>query len=62
MNYLKISQFIYLLFALFFAYQAFAQYRNGEDFWLSVVIALVAFGMFLFRRNMFRKHQNRNNK
>lgn len=56
MTYLKISQIIYLFFAAFFTYHAFSQYRAGEDFWWSIIIAAVALGMFFFRRRMLNKY------
>lgn len=59
MSYLKISQYIYLCFAVYFAYYAFKQYQANENFWLSVIIALVALGMFFFRRKWYNKHQNK---
>ena len=58
MTYLKIVQYMYLVFAGFFIYDAFTKRLNDEDYWLSVIIALVAIGMFFFRRHFYNKHQN----
>lgn len=58
MTYLKISQILYLFFAVFFLYHAYTQFQAGENYWLSIIISLVAVGMFFFRRRMFNKHNN----
>ncbi|BCY27499.1 hypothetical protein KK2020170_03670 [Flavobacterium okayamense] len=58
MTYLKIVQYMYLVFAGFFIYDAYTKALNGENYWLSVIIALVAIGMFFFRRHFYNKHQN----
>jgi purine-cytosine permease-like protein len=60
MTYLKIVQYVYLVFALFFFYDAYSKAMNGENYWLSVIIAVVAIGMFFFRRHFYNKHQNPN--
>ena len=49
---------MYLVFAGFFIYDAYTKALNDEDYWLSVIIALVAIGMFFFRRHFYNKHQN----
>lgn len=61
MTYLKIVQYIYLIFAGFFIFDAYTRYVEGRDFWLSVIIALVAIGMFFFRRHFYNKHQKPKN-
>lgn len=58
MTYLKIIQYIYLFFGLFFIYDAYAKYANDENPFLSIAIAVVAIGMFFFRKHMYNK-QNR---
>ena len=59
MTYLKIVQYMYLVFAAFFIYDAYAKALAGENYWLSVIIALVAIGMFFFRRHFHNKYQNK---
>ncbi len=59
MTYLKYIQYFYLAFALFFAYDAFTKYNNNQDYILSIAIAIVAFGMFWFRRHFYKKHNNK---
>lgn len=59
MTYLKIIQYVYLVFAAFFLYDAFDKYQNGKKYWLSIIIAVVAIGMFFFRRHFQNKYQNR---
>ncbi|MFD2891956.1 hypothetical protein ACFS5J_08035 [Flavobacterium chuncheonense] len=60
MTYMKIIQYVYIVFALFFFYDAYSKKQHGENPWLSVIIAIVALGMFFFRRHFYNKHQNRN--
>lgn len=59
MAYLKIIQYVYLAFSVFFIYNAFVQYKAGESYWLSIFIALMALGMFFFRRHYYNKNQKR---
>ncbi|HEX8270767.1 MAG TPA: hypothetical protein VF581_12815 [Flavobacterium sp.] len=59
MNYLKLTQYIYLAFAGFFIYNGISQYNNGESSWLSFLIAAVAIAMFFFRRSFARKFEAR---
>lgn len=62
MAYLKFIQYIYLIFACFFLYDAFRKYQEGKelnDILLSIVIALVAVGMFFFRRHFHNKYQKK---
>lgn len=62
MTYLKFIQYMYLLFAGFFVYDAFKKYDEGRplnDILLSLIIALVAVGMFFFRRHFQNKYQNK---
>lgn len=62
MTYLKFIQYICLIFAGFFFYDAFKKYSEGRPFndvLLSIIIAIVAIGMFFFRRHFQNKFQNR---
>ena len=62
MTYLKFIQYIYLVFACFFLYDAFRKYQEGKEFndiLLSIIIALVAIGMFFFRRHFHNKYQKK---
>ncbi|CAM4050960.1 MULTISPECIES: hypothetical protein [Flavobacterium] len=58
MNYLKFIQYFYLLFGVFFFYEAFRRYQNNESYLMSIVIAVVAIGMFFFRRHFYNKQKN----
>jgi Flp pilus assembly protein TadB len=62
MGYLKYTPYIYLIFALYFIYEAIVKW-NGPDAtpWLSVMIAALAIFMFFFRRKYAKKMQDRNN-
>ncbi|KIX20993.1 hypothetical protein SY27_09440 [Flavobacterium sp. 316] len=59
MNYLKFIQYFYLAFGVFFLYDAFTKYQNNENYIMSIAIAVVAIGMFFFRRHFYNKHKNR---
>lgn len=50
---------MYLIFAVFFFYQAANQFKNNEDYALSLIIGIVAVGMFFFRRHFYKKYQNK---
>lgn len=58
MTYLKIIQYVYLVFGIFFIYDAYVKYNAGEDYIISIAIAVVAIGMFFFRRHFYNKQQN----
>ena len=62
MAYLKFIQYIYLIFAVFFLYDAFRKYQEGKelsDIALSLIIAAVSVGMFFFRRHFHNKYQKK---
>jgi hypothetical protein len=62
MTYLKFIQYIYLIFAGFFVYDAFRKHQEGKelnDIGLSLIIAAVALGMFFFRRHFHNKYQKK---
>jgi hypothetical protein len=58
MSFLKIFHYVYLIFAVFFLYDAFVKYQNKESILLSLLLAGAAIFMFFFRghfNNKFRK-------
>ncbi|CAM3931618.1 MULTISPECIES: hypothetical protein [Flavobacterium] len=62
MNYLKFTQYVYLLFAAFFLYDGVTKLMNpalGSP-WLSFIITAVAIFMFFFRRKFSKKFDDRN--
>jgi hypothetical protein len=59
MTYLKIIQYVYLAFGVFFLYDAFMKYSAGENPFLSIAIGVVAIAMFFFRKHFHNKQQNR---
>jgi hypothetical protein len=63
MGYLKYTPFIYLIFSLYFIYDAIVKW-DVEDATplLSLLIAGLAIFMFFFRRSFAKKMQDRNNK
>lgn len=62
MKYLQFTQYIYLVFAVFFIYDAITKMNSkDESYLLSFGIAAVCVFMFFFRRSFFNKAKNRNN-
>ncbi|MGO4772548.1 hypothetical protein ACEN2I_12855 [Flavobacterium sp. W22_SRS_FK3] len=56
MNYLKYTQYVYLLIAVAFIYDGITKLNDpGETAWLSFLIAGVSIFMFFFRRKFSRK-------
>ena len=63
MNYLKFTQYAYLIAGLIFAYDAFTKWQsNEESYVLSAVFAVVGIFMFFFRRNYAKRFDERNKK
>jgi uncharacterized membrane protein len=63
MNYLKFTQYAYLIAGLIFAYDAFTKYQEEDgNYILSVVFAVIGIFMFFFRRNFAKKFEQRNKK
>jgi uncharacterized membrane protein len=61
MNYLKYTQYFYLIFAGFFAYDAFTKFSNNEPFYLQLLFVALAVFMFFFRRKFAKKFEDREN-
>lgn len=57
MNFLRLFQYVYLIFAAFFMYDAFVKYQNNESVTLSLLLAVAAIFMFFFRRNFNNKYR-----
>jgi uncharacterized membrane protein YjjP (DUF1212 family) len=63
MNYLKYTQYVYILFAAFFIYDGITKLNEGNDnSTLSFIIAGLAVFMFFFRRKFAKKFDDRNKK
>lgn len=62
MNYLRFTQYVYLVFGLLFIYEGIAKLNEGESPWLYFTIAAVAVFMFFFRRKFAKKYDGTNNK
>ena len=59
MNYLKYTQYIYLVFSVFFIYDGISKMNNGEEtYWLSFLISGLAVFMFFFRRKFAKKFED----
>ncbi|AWG21197.1 hypothetical protein FFWV33_06440 [Flavobacterium faecale] len=63
MNYLKYTQYIYLVFAVYFIYDGITTYMEGkENPLMQFFIAGMAIFMFFFRRKFAKKMSDRNPK
>ena len=63
MNYLKYTQYVYLVVAIFFTYKSISIWNEATDeHFLFLGIALVSVFMFLFRRKFAKKFEQHNNK
>lgn len=64
MNYLKYTQYIYLVAAVIFLVDGIYTWQIGEDgYWLSLILGVVALFMFFFRRKFAKRFDqyDRNN-
>lgn len=56
MNYLKYTQYIYLLAAIFFLYDGISRYNDPDQSpWFSLILGIVSLFMFFFRRKFAKK-------
>ena len=64
MNYLKFTQYAYLIAAILFAFEAYNRYTSGETnkAIIMALFAVVGIFMFFFRRNFAKKFAERNRK
>lgn len=60
MNYLKYTQYAYLLFGIYFIYDGIMKYPSNENYIISFLIAGLAIFMFFFRRKFAKKFEERN--
>ena len=62
MNYLKYTQYVYLVAAVFFTYKTISVWNEDTDeHFLFLAIAILSVFMFFFRRKFAKKFEARNN-
>lgn len=59
MGYLKYMAYLYLFIAIVFAIDGVVRLNNGEDSLISFLFAGVGVFMFFFRKNSYKKFQDR---
>ncbi len=62
MNYLKYTQYIYLVFGLYFIYDGIRKWGDQDNPYISFGIAALAIFMFFFRRRFAKKFEDHNKK
>lgn len=59
----KVVAYLYLAFAVVFAYDVYDKFTKGETYWISLLFVAVAIFMFIFRlKNANKFGQNNNHK
>ena len=62
MNFSKIFQYAYLVFAVLFIYDGISKLNDGtHGAYVSLGLAALAIFMFFFRRKFAKKYDNKNN-
>ena len=63
MGYLKYTQYVYLVFAIYFIFDGVTKLNEGNDTpWWSFAIAAMAIFMFFFRRKFAKKFDDNKKK
>ncbi|MEO5777886.1 MAG: hypothetical protein ABIQ27_13360 [Flavobacterium sp.] len=62
MNYLRFTQYAYLLAGILFAIDAFIKWQSKENFTISAIFAGVCIFLFFFRRKFAKKFEDHNKK
>lgn len=62
MNYLRFTQYAYLLAGIIFGIDAYLKWQSNENYTLSGIFAAVCVFLFFFRRKFARKFDARNKK
>lgn len=62
MNYLRFTQYAYLLAGILFAADAIVKWQSQQSYVISILFAAVCCFLFFFRRNFAKKFDNRNKK
>ena len=62
MNYLRFTQYAYLLAGILFTVDAIVKWQSQENFTISAIFAAVCVFLFFFRRKFAKKFDDHNKK
>ena len=62
MNYLKFTQYAYLLAGILLSIDAFIKWQSHQDYVISASFAAICFFLFFFRRKFAREFDQHNKK
>jgi hypothetical protein len=62
MNYLKFTQYAYLLAGILFAIDAYVKWNSQQNYTISTIFAAVCLFLFFFRRRFAKKFDDHNKK
>jgi hypothetical protein len=62
MNYLRFTQYAYLLAGILFAIDAFVKWNSQQSYTISIIFTAVCLFLFFFRRRFAKKFDEHNKK
>ncbi len=58
--YIKYAQYLYLIVAILFVFDAFTKFRSNQSYWINLLLAFIAILMFMFKRKFAKKFEDQN--
>jgi phosphotransferase system glucose/maltose/N-acetylglucosamine-specific IIC component len=59
MNYLNITKYLYLVVGLVMTYSAITKWKDGDNYFLEIMLAVAAIFTFFFRSRFAKKFEER---